>query len=324
MRVEVDHTVNRLTLGPVPDEIIDEMKRAFEGGGAPFGDLDLRLEIRNSLAMSTAVYIDENSREAKIVLDWAQIERIPIVARQIVWDENIEEQQGRFFAAAARELRVYWKRRLITSGPGEIAVEDRVYDGRRENDPIPTAEFNDAEHALAARYGLFLITHELCHLVARESGDFVQQAYMRFEEHYPRLISAPPGLAEELYCDQQALVSLADMRIHATPVELNNEIALAMAVGRLQSEVRVAAPRIRSGFASMGHATQGGKRRLNKETRLGAEWIYRMFQVDIMLEEILKEAGYGDATRAAAKATRSAFYRWPTEVLQEDYMGWIN
>lgn len=324
MRVEVDHTANRLTLGPVPYEIIDEMKRAFEGGGASFDDLDLRLEIRNSLAMSTAVYIDEDSREATIVLDWAQIERIPLVARQLAWDENIEEQQDSFFAAAARELRVYWNRSLITSGPGEIAAEDRVYDGRRENDPGPTAAFNVAEHALAARYGLFLITHELCHLVARESGDFVQQAYERFEERYPRLINAPPGLAEELYCDQQALLSLADMRVHATPLELNNEFALAMAVGRLQSEVRVATPRIRSGVASMGHATQGGKRRLDKETKLGAEWVYRMFQVDIMLEEILKKAGYDDTTRAAAKATRSAFYRWPTEVLKEDYMGWIN
>ena len=102
MRVEVDHTANRLTLGPVPYEIIDEMKRAFEGGGASFDDLDLRLEIRNSLAMSTAVYIDEDSREATIVLDWAQIERIPLVARQLAWDENIEEQQDSFFAAVNR------------------------------------------------------------------------------------------------------------------------------------------------------------------------------------------------------------------------------
>ena len=105
MKIIVNRSPGRLALSPAPPEIEEELATVITGGADTIDGMKLELELRSSLAMSSGVYVDDRRGVATIVLDWAQMERLPLVWRALNWDEDPQDQWGSFLKAAARELR---------------------------------------------------------------------------------------------------------------------------------------------------------------------------------------------------------------------------
>jgi len=296
-----------------------------DGGRSDLGDLGVVLELRNSLAMQSAVHFDEAERQARIVFDWSQFERLPAVLRKLDRRRELVAQGDELRKAFARELRVYWQRKLISARAGDISSDERHYNGAKEGEPRqPDKPYSRAEVETAMRYAAYALGHEIGHVLAYSDPDLPLSLYARFEEDYPRLIRPSPSLPEELFCDHNALRVVADFQLHESLIALNEEFALILALGRLQSEVLAAAPRIRVGVQQLGQsspATRGSNP--EKERMRIAEWRYRIFLIDRTIAELMAAAGHSKREMAEAKAVRDFAFGLAETLLQEDYMGWL-
>jgi hypothetical protein len=288
-------------------------------------EVRVNVRLRNSLAMESAVYLDSDRGEAVILLDWAQCERLPIVMRRIDSDRPVYEQKDRLRDVFSREQRVYWRRRLALLSPQEIGDYERHYDGARGNERKNEAEraapYDEGEVLAAARYAFYLLGHEIGHLIADANPHLALENYTDFEACYPRLIRPSAGLPDELVCDRLALEFIVDRGAYPSMVDLNNEFSLIMAIERLQNEARAAAPRIHSRLNLIADRVNRIPFSGALEDRVVTEWLFRMFQIDLMLGAILDSAHCDAAARAEAERVRAALSTWARESVQEDYMG---
>lgn len=325
MRVVVGQSHGRLVRDQVPAEFVSLITAMVDAERSDRGNLEVVLELRNSLAMQSAVHFDEDEREARIVLDWSQFERLPAVLRALDRRRELTAQGDELRKAFARELRVYWKRRLISARVGDISSDERQYNGVKNGDP-PHLDmpYSEPEVESAMPYAAYALGHELGHVLTYEDPDLPLSLYARFEEAYPRLIRPSTSLPEELFCDHIALRVVADLRLHESLIALNEEFALILALGRLQSEVLAAMPRIRAGLLQLGPSTQATRGSNPEKERMRiAEWRYRIFLADLTIAELMAAAGHTEQDVAAAKAVRVFAVGVAEALLQDDYMGWF-
>lgn len=324
MEVSIARGGGRLALAPVPQAIVDRLSASVGGWSETIGPYRVKIALINNLAMGSAAHFSHDGESVTISLDWAQIERLPMVMREFKADLPWLDQKDAFLRGASRELRLYWERRNMAGGTAPITDEDRLFDGRREDDAEALAPLDNDQIEAAIRFAHFLLGHELAHLAARWSPEAVDDALYRFEEHYLRLIRRSPTLAEELFCDQQALMILLDNDVYGSAMRLNDEFSLAMAVERLQHEVRVAAPRVSALLTGRLAPERAPSFNPNRERQVLADWEYRTFQVNILLEELLERAGLDEEQRDKARTVREALYRWTSEQISEDIAGVLN
>lgn len=323
MEVSLGSSTIRGHRGLVPEEFAQRIKSCVAGGADRIGGLDVNLELRNSLGMQTGVWVDESSRRAVIVIDWAHCERLAWALRTLNVSTPVLLQRDAARATCARELRVYWRRRLAMSGIGEIEVEDLTYCGARSGEPDNDLDWSARDYDAAVRYAMYLLGHEIAHLTARDEPREVEALFERFEERYPRLVRPSPGFREELYCDYWAVLSLWHSGFYVDAREFDAELALIMALERFQSEIRASLARVRAGVKNAFDRDERVRFSAQRERTTVAEWKYRMFQVEQMLEEIQATSGADEGARAAARAVRTNAFGFAEEILDNDYMGWL-
>jgi len=325
MKMAVEPDRGRLARGGVPPPIASAMAYLAEGLPEVIADVHVQLILRNSLAMESAVHLDGDGRAATIILDWAQLERLPLVMRAVDAARPLYEQEDCVREIFAREQRVYWKRRLAILNPSEISETDRRFDGawtEKEKANAPPDPYDADEFAAAARYALYLLGHEIAHLVADANPQIKAENYTEFEKIYPRLIRPSAGLADELICDRLALSFVSDHDVYLTAADLNEEFSFMMAIERLQNEVRSAAPRLRAGLGLITDRENRIPFSAALEQRSVMEWTYRMFQIDLMLGQLMDAGDFDEPMRVEASRTRRDLYSWAEDSISEDYMGW--
>ena len=326
MKVAVDPPRGRLARGEVPAPFVTAIASMVEDLPDVMAEVRVDLRLRNSVAMESAVYLDEAQGEAAILLDWAQCERLPIVMRSIDGDRPLYEQEDRLRDSFAREQRVYWNRRLAMLSPTGTSDYDQLFDGAwgkgNRDDAEPPAPYDDREVSAAARYAFYLLAHEIGHLIADANPGLARENYTDFEERYPRLIRPSAGLPDELVCDRLALAFIAEGGAYSTMADLNREFSLIMAIERLQNEARAGAPRIHAGLRLIEDRENRIPVSGTLEERVVTEWRFRMFQIDLLMAAILESAGCDAIARAEAERVRAALSAWAEDSVHEDYLGW--
>lgn len=227
--------------GDPPALFLQVMQEVLDGLTFNLG-LEVEVSLTNTLAMSS--YIIQRRDRVEIVLDWAHIERLLLFS-----DHLAQAPDDRLLVAVAKPyleaeiLLLAARRSVLTDQFVPAREQHRAYvDLARLENLTPRVRLEE-QLAIAAHATLYVLYHEVGHLLGDRDPEIVSTAFQSFETGYPRLVRRDPVLASELHADVAAYRGLLLHRPESDIPSLFRTLAILVAYGELQSTVNVYAHR---------------------------------------------------------------------------------